>query len=85
MEGRIGIEKIPLEIAEAKSVFDLTKRTKEEAREMVVDAFVESVQKDLQSKSDKPFAEIVKGMKEVPSKVRERALEFIERAAGSVK
>jgi len=85
MGGKISIEKIPLEIQDAKSVFDLTKRTKEEAREMVVDAFVESVQKDLQNKSDKPFSEIVSGMKNVPHKVRERALEFIEKATVSVK
>lgn len=78
--GRIQIEKIPLEISPAKAVFDLTKRTKEEAREMVVDAFVESVQKELQSKSDKPFKEIVSEMESVPHKVRERVLEYIEKA-----
>lgn len=78
--GRIEIEKIPLEISPAKEVFDLTKRTKEEAREMVVDAFVESVQQDLQTKMDKPFKEIVDGMESIPHKVRERALEYIEKA-----
>jgi hypothetical protein len=83
--GKIEIEKIPLTIQPAASVFDFTKRTKEEAREMVVDAFVESVRTDLQGKSSKPFSEMVGGMKNVPNKVRERALEFIEKAAASVK
>jgi len=83
--GKIEIEKVPLTIQPAASVFDFTKRTKEEAREMVVDAFVESVQKDLQGKSNKPFKEMVGDMKNVPHKVRERALEFIEIAGSSVK
>jgi hypothetical protein len=83
--GKIEIEKVPLTIQPAASVFDFIKRTKEEAREMVVDAFVESVQKDLQGKSNKPFKEMVGDMKNVPHKVRERALEFIEIAGSSVK
>jgi len=78
--GRVELEKIPLVIRKAEEVFDLTKRTKEEAREMVVDAFVESIQKDLQAKSDKPFKEIVQSMGTIPDKVRERTLEYIERA-----
>jgi predicted phosphodiesterase len=70
---KIGIEPGP-------HVFDLEKRVKAEARAMTVDAFVESVKLELQSSSDKPFDEIVATM-DIPDEVRERALEYIEKAA----
>ena len=70
---KIGIEPGP-------EVFDLEKRVKAEARAMTVDAFVESVKQELQSSSDEPFVEIIEAL-DIPDEVRERALEYIEKAA----
>ena len=70
---KIGIEPGP-------EVFDLEKRVRAEARAMTVDAFVESVKQELQASSDEPFDEIIKGL-DIPDEVRERALEYIEKAA----
>lgn len=74
------LEFVKLTIEPSDQVFDMEKRVKEEARAMTVDAFVESVKEELQSSSDEPFDEIV-GAMEIPSEVKERALQYIEAAA----
>jgi DNA repair exonuclease SbcCD nuclease subunit len=74
------LEFVKIPVSPASEVFDMEKRTREEARMMTVDAFVESVKKELQSSSDRPFREIVAAMN-LPDKVRERAMEYIEGAA----
>jgi exonuclease SbcD len=73
------LEFIPLTIKPAEEVFDMEKRVREEARAMTVDAFVESVKRELQSSSTKPFEDLVSSM-EMPDRVKERALGYIEAA-----
>ena len=73
------LEFVKIKIQPAKEVFDMEKRVREESRAMTVDAFVESVKKELQTSSDKPFPEIIKGM-DLPGRVKERALGYIEKA-----
>ena len=74
------LEFVPITIRPAKDVFDMDKRVKEEARAMTVDAFVESVKKELQTKSKESFKDIVHKMDTVPFKVREKTIEYIENA-----
>jgi len=76
-------EFVKLGIEPSNEVFDLEKRVKEETRAMVLDDFVESVKKELQSSSDKPFGEIVESM-EVPAEIKERALQYIDAARKGV-
>lgn len=72
-------EFVKLTIRPASEVFDMEKRTREEARATTVDAFVESVKNELQKSSDKNFGDLVEAM-ELPAEVKERALEYIEGA-----
>lgn len=70
---------VKLNVRPASEIFDLDKRVREEARAMTVDAFVASVKQELETKSDKPFDQILEKM-DIPVKVKERALQFIENA-----
>jgi len=71
---------VKIRVRPATDVFDMQKRVREEARAMTVDAFVESIRRELQGSTGRPFREIVTAA-EVPAKVKERALDYIERAA----
>jgi exonuclease SbcD len=73
------LEFIKITTRPAAEIFDMEKRVREEARAMTVDAFVESVKRELQSSSTKPFADLV-GSMEMPERVKERALGYIESA-----
>jgi hypothetical protein len=73
------LEFVKLKVKPASEVFDMEKRVREESRAMTVDAFVESVRQELQTSSDRPFSEIVDEL-EIPLKVKERALEYIDKA-----
>jgi hypothetical protein len=74
------LEFVKLKIKPSQEVFDLEKRVREETRAMTVDAFVESVKEELQASSDQPIPEIVEGM-DLPARVKERALEYIDKAS----
>jgi predicted phosphodiesterase len=74
------LEFVKLKVKPSSEIFDLDKRVREEARAMTVDAFVESVKQELEAKPDRSFDEILEGMG-LPTKVKERALQFIEKAA----
>ena len=74
------LEFIPITIRPAKEVFDLDKRVKEEARAMTVDAFVASIKESLQTKDKEEFSKTIESMV-LPAKVKERALEYIEKAS----
>ena len=74
-------EFVKITIEDAKDVFDMDKRAKEEARAMTVDAFVESVKEELQSSSDESFSKIVRDMQSIPDEIKQRALEYIDAAS----
>lgn len=73
------LEFVKIRAQPASEIFDLEKRVREEARAMTVDAFVESLKAELESHSGDSFDEIIEGM-DIPAKVKERALQFIEKA-----
>lgn len=75
------LEFVPITIKPASEIFDMEKRVREEARSMTVDAFVESVKRELQASSTKPFGDLVSQI-EMPDRVKERALGYIEAARG---
>jgi DNA repair exonuclease SbcCD nuclease subunit len=76
----IEIEKIPLDISPAVEVFDYAKREREETRQAVVSSFVETLQSTVMASTDKSVEEVVGGMEDLPHKVRDRCLEYLELA-----
>ncbi len=72
------LEFVPLRVKPASEVFDVDKRAQEELRASTIDAFVDSVKRELHSSSQRPYAEIIDDM-EIPARVKERALAYIER------
>jgi DNA repair exonuclease SbcCD nuclease subunit len=79
---RLSLDFVKIRVRPAGEVFDMQKRVREEARAMTVDAFVESIRRELQGPTGRPFREIIESA-DVPTKVRERALDYIERASDS--
>lgn len=78
---KIEIETRNLKVKPAEEVFDLAKRDREEARTMTIDAFVQQVQDSLINTADKKdLVEVVRGMEEVPAKVRDKTLEYMSKA-----
>jgi predicted phosphodiesterase len=73
------LEFVKITVKPATEIFDMEKRVREETRAMTVDAFVESVKRELEASSDKPFPEIIAGL-DLPDRVKERAVEYIDRA-----
>ena len=73
----IDIERRQLEVEDAKDVFDIEGRVKQEARQMTVDAFVESVQATLTNTSQKPLLEEVRQLG-LLAPVEERVLAYLE-------
>lgn len=72
-------EFVKLRVAPASEVFDMEKRVKEESRAMTVDAFVQSLKAELQTESHKSFPDLIGNM-DIPDVVKERALEYIDKA-----
>lgn len=70
-------EFVPITIQPATKVFDTVKRVREEARETTMDAFVESVRRDLRSNANRSFRDMV-GELDIPDRVKERVLAYIE-------
>lgn len=77
----IDIERRPLDVEPPDEVFDIEGRVKQEAREMTVDAFVDSVRKTLNQKQRKPLLDEVRGMG-LLAPVEERVIAYLE-AEGS--
>lgn len=68
---------VPIKVRPASEVFDVDKRAQEEVRASMIDTFVESVKRELRSTSQKPYLELLGDM-EIPDRVRERTLAYIE-------
>jgi exonuclease SbcC len=77
-EEGIRVQVLRLRVKDADEVFDMDARVREEAREMTVDAFVESVREALVETKSASVEESIEGMDGVPDVVRERALGFME-------
>lgn len=75
------VQVVRLRVAPAADVFDVAGRARAEARASTVDAFAESVRARLASERGRDVAEVVAGL-DVPDRVRERVLLYLERAGG---
>lgn len=73
----ISVEQRPLKVQPAADVFDLEGRTCLEARQMTVDAFVESVKETLTKQDRPPLLDEIRAMS-VPEDVRERLILYLE-------
>jgi len=78
----IGVRVLRLRVQPVEEVFDMDARVRAEARSMTVDAFVSSVRETLVDTPSERFEDTVQKMRTVPDLVRERALEYWERANG---
>jgi hypothetical protein len=71
------LEFIPIKVKPAAEVFDVDKRAQEELRASMIDSFVDSVKRELRGAERRPYQELL-GEMEIPDRVRERTLAYIE-------
>lgn len=71
--------KIPLTIKPAEEVFDIEAKDREEIREFTMDAFVDSLKRSLDRIQGKSLEDTIREA-DVPPKVRELALHYLEQA-----
>jgi len=76
----VQVQVVRLKVAPPEEVFDVEGRVRQETRSMTMDAFVDSVKRKLVTERGKDIGEILDGMPDVPDKVRERVLLYLERA-----
>ena len=76
----VKIERRPLVVKPSKEVLDILGKVKKEAREMTMEAFVDSLKDSLQARKDESLLELVHDLPDVPQEVRERALSYLEKA-----
>lgn len=76
----VQVQVVRLKVAPPEEVFDVEGRVRQETRSMTMDAFVDSVKRKLVTERGKDLGEILDGMPDVPDKVRERVLLYLERA-----
>jgi exonuclease SbcD len=77
--GGVTFKEIPLEVAPAADVFDITERTRQEARKMTVEGFVSSLQSAFKPDGQEDLTEAVSKMGLLDA-VRERALSYLEQS-----
>lgn len=70
----------PLTVEPAKDVFDLVGKARAEGRELAIESFVESLQESLMAGQGETVQQKVEGLDDIPDKVRERTLLYLERA-----
>jgi len=75
------VQVVRLRVAAAGDVFDVAGRARAEARASTVDAFAESVRARLASERGRDVSDVVSGL-DIPDRVRERVLMYLERAGG---
>lgn len=77
---KVEVERRPLAIQPPNEVFDLVGRTRQEARTMTVDAFVESISQALAANTRLPLLDEVRAIPDIPDTVRERLIGYLEKA-----
>jgi len=70
----------PLKVLPADEVFDLQGRVRAEARTMTIEDFVTHVDEMLSPTVTQSLAETVRNLPDIPEAVREKTLDYIERA-----
>lgn len=74
------VQVVRLKVSPAVDVFDVEGRARAETRSSTMSAFVDSVKQKLVTEQGKSVEDIVTGMQDVPDKVRERVLLYLEQA-----
>lgn len=74
------VQVVRLKVAPPDEVFDLESRTRQENRTLTMDSFVESVRQKLVVERGIDLADVVGRMDQIPEKVRERVLLYLEQA-----
>jgi DNA repair exonuclease SbcCD nuclease subunit len=74
------LREVPLTIVPAKEVFDVAGRVRLETRETSVDSLVGSLKLAMARRPEGSLLDEVRGRGDLPPVVRERALEYLERA-----
>lgn len=81
LEG-VTANKVIVPHAPASEVFDLEKRDKEQIRQTMIEEFVDHLSQTFAPSSQKSLSDAVRDVPGVPDSVRERAIDYIERAGG---
>lgn len=79
-ETGVKIERRPLVVKPSKEVLDIVGKVRKEAREMTMDAFVESLKESLQARKEESLLDLIHDLPDIPPEVKERALSYIEKA-----
>ena len=77
----VQVQTVRLRVKPAAEVFDVAGKARAEARASTVDSFAESVRARLASEQGRDVADVVSGL-DIPDRVRERVLLYLERAGG---
>jgi DNA repair protein SbcD/Mre11 len=76
------IEKLSVPHSPASEVFDLVKRDKDEIQQTMIEEFVEHLSQTFSPSSQKSLTDSVRDLPGVPDAVRERVINYIEKAGG---
>jgi len=76
----LGLGQVTLDVRPADEVFDIEGRVRAEGRQMMVEAFVESLKDALQGQEGADLAEEVRQWPNIDDQVRERAVGYLEEA-----
>jgi exonuclease SbcD len=76
------VEKLSVPHAPASDVFDLEKRDKEQIQQTMIEEFVDHLSQTFAPSAQKSLTDAVRDIPGVPDSVREKAINYIERAGG---
>lgn len=76
------MEQVPVPHAPSSEVFDLLKRDKENLQHSMIEEFVEHLSQTFTPSAQKSLSDVVRDLPNVPASVRERTIEYIEKAGG---
>jgi len=76
----VSVEVRHLKVEPPEKVLDLDRRVRAEARDLTMDAFVDSIKTTLKGRPDESLLAKVQALKDTPDEVRERATGYLEKA-----
>ena len=74
------IDKVPVSHSPASEVFDLEKKDKEELQQTLMEEFVDHLSTTFSPSSQKPLRDAVRDLSGVPDRVKERTVDYLEKA-----
>jgi len=80
--GGVSIQRVPIPCALSSDVFDLVKHDKDKIQQTMIEEFVDHLSKTFAPSSQKDLSDVVRGIPGVPESVRERTIDYIEKAGG---